>query len=123
MINWQNGVTPINESNMNKLLQNDVTTIWQGTYYTTGSTNTQYFTKTLENGRIYIFYCKGLSSQFVQVIPFVCGISNSIQQSYYDGTANVRWRIVINSTRTGFYLDDSSQNMGENTAVIRCVEL
>lgn len=99
-------------------LQTNMRTIWKGNCYTTGSANTQITSENFEEGKLYLFVVQGNSGAFRMTIPYVYGSGNSLQYAYYDGTTVVRWRIIINTTRTGFYLDNDSLNMGSNTGVL-----
>ena len=56
-------------------------------------------------------------------IPYIHGSGRSIQYGYYDGTTVVRWRIVINSTNTGFYLSENSLNMGSTTGILEVYKI
>lgn len=121
MIKNKNGVyEEFYNENENKLSSN---IIWKGNHYAKGNSNMQYFNKPLEDGKLYMFYAYGISVNFIQAIPFIAGVSDYIQQSYYDGSTAARWRIMINSNKTGFYLDDNSLNMQANTAIISCIKV
>lgn len=99
-------------------LQTNMRTIWKGNCYTTGSANTQITNENFEEGKLYLFVVQGNSGTFRMTIPYVYGSGNSLQYAYYDGTTVVRWRIIINATKTGFYLEDGSLNMGSNTGIL-----
>lgn len=94
-------------------------TLWSGTYYSTGASTAQFFSETLEPGRLYVIEVFGLSSSWKMQFPFIYTGEKSMQFSYYDGSSYARWRVAINSAATAFYLDTNSTNMGANTAITK----
>ena len=119
--------TPINAENLNEMQYNieeeinnvsaKTTNIWSGNLYETGSDKTELTSEAFEEGKLYMFVVQGLSGSFKMTIPYIHGSGNSVQHSYYDGETVVRWRIIINTSGTGFYLDEASKNMGSNTGI------
>ena len=97
--------------------------IWSGNLYTTGGDNTEITSEIFEANKLYLFIVQGLSGSFTMTIPYIHGSGRSIQYGYYDGTTVVRWRIVINSTNTGFYLSENSLNMGSTTGILEVYKI
>lgn len=102
-------------------LNTNMKKIWSGNLYTTNSYQT--LNKALEKNKLYIFVVKSLSSSYIEFIPYIYGVGNSLQHSYYDGSTVVRWRIDINSKGTEFALNTDCLNMSSNTCVLAVYEL
>lgn len=102
-------------------LNTNMKKIWSGNLYVKNSYQT--FNKALEKNKLYIFIVKSLSSSYIEFIPYIYGVGNSLQHSYYDGSTVVRWRIDINSKGTEFALNTDSLNMSSNTSVLEVYEL
>ena len=100
---------------------NNMRKIWSGNLYALNSY--QPFNEPLKKIKLYIFVVKSLSSAYIEFIPYIYGVGNSLQHSYYDGSTVVRWRIAINSKGTEFALNTDSLNMSSNTSVLAVYEL
>lgn len=98
-------------------------TLWGGTYYSTGAGTAQTLSETLESGRLYAIEVLGISASWKMQFPFIYTGEKNMQFAYYDGSSYARWRVTITSTATGFYLDANSTNMQANTAVTKFMRI
>ena len=109
----------INSSVTSDKIDWTTTTLWSGTYYSTGSSTAQILSEKLEPGRLYVIEVFGLSSSWKMQLPFVYTGYKNIQFAYHDGSSHARWRVAINSVANAFYLDSNSTNMASNTAITK----